>query len=233
MKVIWLGHSAFRIETQDATILIDPFLRDNPAFPLAHFDTAIEDTSHIAITHGHSDHVGDSVEIAKKTGAKLICNYDLGQVLGAQGVETLELGSTGGTIPCDGFTITFVHASHSASIMTDGVSHATGSANGLVFHFASGHSLYHMGDTDIFGDMALINELHKPKIGIVPMGDRMTMGPAVAAMACRRYFDFDTVIPCHHGTWDILTGTPEQFVTAMEDQADRVHVCEMGEVLVV
>ncbi|MEO0497213.1 MAG: metal-dependent hydrolase [Pseudomonadota bacterium] len=231
MKIIWLGHSAFRIENQGAVILVDPFLRDNPSFPSGHFDTAIAGATHVAITHGHSDHVGDTVEIAQATGAKVLCNYDLAQVLGAQGVTTLEVANTGGTVRFDNFTITLVEARHSASIMIDGVSHATGSANGLIFHFSSGHSVYHMGDTDIFGDMALINELHRPKIGIVPIGDRMTMGPAVAAMACRRYFDFEGVIPCHHGTFDMLTGTPDDFKTAMEEHADRVHICELGEVI--
>jgi L-ascorbate metabolism protein UlaG (beta-lactamase superfamily) len=233
VKIIWLGHSAFRIENQDAVILVDPFLRDNPSFPSAHFDTAISGVTHVAITHGHFDHVGDAAEIAKTNGAKVLCNYDLGQVLAGQGVETLELANTGGTVPFDGFTVTMVEAKHSAAMMVGGTSHATGSANGLIFHFGTGHSIYHMGDTDIFGDMALINELHKPKIGIVPIGDRLTMGPAVAAMACRRFFDFDTVIPCHHGTFDMLTGKPEDFQAAMEEHADRVHVPEVGEVITV
>lgn len=231
MKIIWLGHSAFRIENQDAVILVDPFLRGNPNFPDGHFNAAIEGTTHIAITHGHTDHVGDAVEIAKATGAEVVCNYDLAQVLGAQGVTTLEFANTGGTVPFSGFTVTLVEARHSAAMMIDGTSHATGSANGLIFHFSSGHSVYHMGDTDIFGDMALINELHRPKIGIVPVGDRMTMGPAVAAMACRRYFDFDSIIPCHHGTFEFLSGTAEAFQTAMEEHADRVHICELGEVI--
>ncbi|MEO0635778.1 MAG: metal-dependent hydrolase [Pseudomonadota bacterium] len=231
MKIIWLGHSAFRIENQDAVILVDPFLRDNPSFPSEHFDTATAGATHIAVTHGHSDHVGDTVEIAKATGATVICNFDLGQIFLHQGVESVDLAGTGGTLTFDGFTVTFVDARHSAALMVDGVSHASGSANGLVFHFAAGHSVYHMGDTDIFGDMALINELHKPKIGLVPIGDRFTMGPAVAAMACRRYFDFDTIIPCHHSSFDVLSGKPGDFKTAMEDQEDRVHVCEVGEVL--
>ncbi|MEN0088827.1 MAG: metal-dependent hydrolase, partial [Pseudomonadota bacterium] len=188
---------------------------------------------HIAVTHGHFDHVGDTVEIAKTSGAPVICNFDLGQIFSSQGVETVDLAGTGGTLAHEGFTVTFVQPRHSGALMMDGTSHASGSANGLVFHFSTGQSIYHMGDTDIFGDMALINELHKPRIGIVPIGDRFTMGPAVAAMACRRYFHFDTIIPCHHGTFDLLSGRPDDFKTAMEDQADKVHVSEVGGVLTV
>ena len=107
------------------------------------------------------------------------------------GVKALEMGNTGGTIHLDGLSTTFVNALHSsAQITEDGVSHSLGNANGLVLHFEDEPTLYHMGDTDIFSDMALINELHQPEIGLVPIGDRFTMGGAVAALACQRFFKF-------------------------------------------
>ena len=101
--------------------------------------------------------------------------------------------------------------------------------NGLVLHFAEGGSVYHMGDTDIFGDMALIEELHHPRIGLVPIGDRLTMGAAVAALACRRYFNFETIIPLHWGTMPILDPNPDRFIEAMEDEGSRVRLPEIGE----
>ena len=235
MDIVWLGHSAFRIQGEDFMILVDPFLRGNPSFPEAHFDTAIKGTTHIALTHGHLDHVGDTVEIAEKTGCKVICNFDLGEFLSNQGVQNLDVGNTGGTLPQGSFSVTFVDAKHSAALPLepDTGRAAVGSANGLVFHFSSGQCVLHMGDTDIFTDMALINELHRPKIGIVPIGDRFTMGPAVAALSCRRFFDFDTVIPCHYGSFDVLEQTADGFLKAMEDQSDRVHVPKVGEVLTI
>ncbi len=111
-------------------------------------------------------------------------------------------GQYGRTIQLGSFTATFVNALHSsAQITDDGVSHSLGNANGLVLHFDDEPTLYHMGDTDIFSDMALVQELHEPEIGIVPIGDRFTMGGAVAALACQRYFKFNTAIPCHYGSF--------------------------------
>ena len=89
-------------------------------------------------------------------------------------------------------------------------------------------TLYHMGDTDIFGDMALINELHEPKIGLVPIGDRFTMGGAVAALACRRFFNFETIIPCHYGSFGIIDQGTEKFVAGMERAGGKVVVPEKG-----
>jgi L-ascorbate metabolism protein UlaG (beta-lactamase superfamily) len=235
MKITWLGHSAFRLETAKSTILIDPFFTGNPSFEGNDRKDAVKDVTHILLTHGHADHIGDTAAIAKETGAVVLCNYDLGMWLGHhQGVEKLELGNTGGTISLDGFSATFVNAFHSsAQITTDGVSHSLGSANGLMLHFEDEPGLLHMGDTDIFSDMALINELHRPEIGIVPIGDRFTMGGAVAALACRRYFSFAKVLPCHYGTFPALDQTADAFVEGMEDDAKNVAVPKSGESLIV
>ncbi|TJW72156.1 MAG: metal-dependent hydrolase, partial [Mesorhizobium sp.] len=99
---------------------------------------------------------------------------------------------------------------------------------GLVLHFEEDKTLYHMGDTDIFSDMALINELHEPKIGIVPIGDRFTMGGAVAALACRRFFQFETVIPSHFGTFPIIDQTADKFVAGLEGSGVKVALPEIG-----
>ena len=228
MKLTWYGHSAFRVETEKAKILIDPFFTGNPTFPEASRAGAIDDLTHIALTHGHGDHVGDTLAIAKETGATVIGNYELIQWLQGQGLENADFGNTGGTLQHDGFSVTFVQAFHSSGhVDENGIAHSLGMPNGLVFHFDGGESLYHMGDTDIFGDMALIEELHQPQIGIVPVGDRFTMGGAVAALACKRYFNFKTIIPCHFGTFPIIESTADGFVEAM-DGSKAVRVMEIG-----
>lgn len=228
MKLTFLGHSAFRIDAGEAHILIDPFFSGNPSFDEAGRAEAIDGITHIALTHGHGDHVGDTVAIAAQTGATVIGNFDLTSWLAAKGVENTDGGNTGGTLHHEGFSVTFTQAFHSsAHVDENGVSHDLGSANGLVFHFTDGPSVYHMGDTDIFGDMALIQELHQPQIGLVPIGDRFTMGGAVAALACQRYFKFETIIPCHYGSFPIIDQTADSFVAAMNG-SDKVKVVEPG-----
>lgn len=232
MKITWLGHSAFRLETATAKILIDPFLTHNPSFAGLDIKEVTEGVTHILLTHGHGDHVGDTIDIAKEKGAVVFANADLSAWLGHRGVQNIEMAGTGGTVAFDGFTVTLTNALHSsAQITDDGVSHSLGSANGLMLHIDGEPSLLHMGDTDMFSDMGLINELHAPDIGIVPVGDRFTMGGAVAALACQRYFDFKHAVPCHYGTFGLLDQTPEKFVKGMEGLKTRVEVPKPGTTL--
>ncbi len=232
MKITWLGHSAFRIETAKANILIDPFLTGNPGFSGLDPQDAAAGVSHILLTHGHGDHVGDTIRLAKEKGATVLANADLAAWLGRQGVDRIDQGNTGGTVSFEGFTVTFTQALHSSATITkDGVSHSLGNANGLMLHVDDEPSILHMGDTDIFTDMGLINELHQPDIGLVPIGDRFTMGGAVAALACQRFFEFKHAIPCHYGSFPIIDQTPEKFVKGMEGTRTRVETPVAGTTL--
>ena len=234
MKLRWLGHSAFRLETAKQTILIDPFLTYNPSFAGLDIKDATKGVTHILLTHGHMDHVGDTIALAGELDAEVVANPDLGSWLAHRGVKKVNPGNTGGTIQTGGFSVTFTNALHSSAHMTeDGVSHSLGNANGLVLHFDDEPSVFHMGDTDIFSDMALINELHQPDIGIVPVGDRFTMGGAVAALACQRFFNFKVAIPCHYGTFGIIDATPEKFVAGMEGSKTKVETPGFGDTLTV
>lgn len=199
MKVTWFGHSCFRIETGSSIILIDPFLKGNPTFERSgiSFETATHGTTHVALTHGHDDHIGDAGEICKATGATLFAAYELALHVQGKGAEKLQPMNTGGTVADKDFALTLVDALHSSS--SNGV--YLGNPNGIVIKASEGKTLYHMGDTDMFSGMALVAEFHKPDIGIVPIGDRFTMGAKAAAFACKKFFSFKTILPCHYGTF--------------------------------
>jgi L-ascorbate metabolism protein UlaG (beta-lactamase superfamily) len=229
MKITWLGHSAFRIETRSSVILVDPFLRGNPKFQLD-FAAATAGATHILLTHGHDDHVGDTVEIAKATDAQLLSSFEVCVYLAGQGASNINPGNTGGTIALGDFKVSFTPAFHSSGTIVDGKPIYLGNPMGIVITPEGGPVVYHLGDTAIFSDMALVHELYRPKIGIVPVGDRFTMGGKIAAEAVHRYFDFETVIPCHYGTFDGLAQDPGEFVAALGGKP-RVFVPAIGETL--
>jgi L-ascorbate metabolism protein UlaG (beta-lactamase superfamily) len=217
MKITWFGHSCFRIDTGASSILIDPFLTFNQTFAAADIPLhqAIKGVTHVALTHGHEDHTGDTVTICKDTGAPLLAVHELATFLAGEGVENTDPGNTGGTLYHKDFDLTFVPASHSASRMIDGRPLYLGACCGLVIAAKEGKTVYHMGDTAIFSDMALIAEIYRPEIGFVPIGDRYTMGAKTAALACKRFFKFDTIVPCHYGTFPLLDQTADKFVAEM------------------
>ncbi len=227
MKLTWYGHSCFRVEAGSSVVLIDPFLKGNPTFEASgiSFEEVSSGVTHVALSHGHDDHIGSCVEICKTQDAVLVAVFELAMHLGAQGIEKLEPMNTGGSVGCGDFELSFVNALHSAS--SEGV--YLGNPCGIILRKEGEKTLYHMGDTDIFGDMGLINEIYEPKIGLVPIGDRFTMGAKTAAMACKRYFDFDVVVPCHYGTFPIIDQTADAFVAQMS--GERVEVPKVGEAL--
>jgi L-ascorbate metabolism protein UlaG (beta-lactamase superfamily) len=227
MQITWYGHSAFRLDFAGKAVLIDPFFTGNPAF-VSDKAAAIKDVSHIVLTHGHADHVGDTLDIAKSTGATVTTNYDLCMWLAGKGLEKFNPMNTGGTTDLGGFTITMVRADHSSGDIKDGMPIYLGNPCGAIIKAKGEPTVYHLGDTDVFSDMGLIAELHQPKIAMVPIGDRFTMSPQSAAFAVKRFFKLDAVIPCHYGSFPIIEPNADKFVAEMKGHATRVIVPEKG-----
>ena len=223
MKITWFGHSAFRLDFDGHAVLIDPFFTGNPAFS-GEVEQAVAGVSHILLTHGHSDHVGDTVAIASGTSAKVVANFEICMWLAGQGVKNIDPMNLGGTTVQGDFTVSLVRADHSSSDQNIPL----GNPGGIIVTAPGQPVVYHMGDTDIFSDMALINELYRPEIAMVPIGDRFTMSPRTAALAVQRYFNFKAVIPCHYGSFPIIEPNAATFVRAMEGHATRVIVPEKG-----
>lgn len=223
MKITWFGHSAFRIAYKDAVVLIDPFLA-NPTFK-GDQAAAYQGSTHVIVTHGHNDHTGSALEICKATGATLVSNPEICDFLQKKGVAKAEPINHGGELHFGAFSVAWVPAWHS-SADNDGT--YLGNPAGAVLMAPGEKTVLHMGDTGIFSDMELIGELYEPQIGIVPVGDRFTMGGRIAAIACKRFFDFETAIPCHYGTFGLLDQTPDKFVEGMKGTATRVLVMERG-----
>jgi L-ascorbate metabolism protein UlaG (beta-lactamase superfamily) len=227
MQITWYGHSAFRLDFAGKAILIDPFFTGNPAFA-SDKAVAVKNVSHVVLTHGHSDHVGDTLDIAKSNRATVTTNYDLCMWLAAQGLENFNPMNTGGTTDLGGFTVTMVRADHSSGDIRDGMPIYLGNPCGVIIKAAGEPTVYHMGDTDVFGDMGLIAEIHQPKIAMVPIGDRFTMSPKTAAFAVKRFFRLDGVIPCHYGSFPIIERNADAFVAEMAGHATKVIVPEKG-----
>jgi L-ascorbate metabolism protein UlaG (beta-lactamase superfamily) len=216
MKLIWLGHSGFRLETGDAVILIDPWITGNPAFPQDQRDQAIKGATHILLTHGHGDHSGDTLTLAHELNIPVIGIYDLISYWEADQNITGIGFNKGGTVDLAGVQVTMVNASHSSSISgPDGPIYAGAEAGYMIA--AEGHVIYLSGDTDIMADMEWMGDLHKPDIGILCAGGHFTMDMTRASYAAKRYFNFKTVIPCHYKTFDALEQDASVMIAALPD----------------
>jgi len=202
--ITWWGHAAFIIRTSNAVIAVDPWL-DNPKAPKTPWPDKLDA---ILITHGHNDHVGNAVALAKKTGAIVVGSYELVSALGIDPAKISPM-NPGGTLTVKNTVIFMTPAVHSSSL--DGK--YAGAAVGYVIHTPNG-TIYHAGDTDAFGDMALIAERYRPTVALLPIGGRFTMDADGATLAAR-LLKVPTVVPMHYGTLPMLPGTLASFRTAM------------------
>ncbi len=225
----WLGHAAFLLESDERKLIyIDPFLIHNPKTPeeLKH----PERVDIIAVTHGHGDHVGDTIALSEQfPDAQIVAQVELKGWLGAQGAKTegqLPGLNKGGTQVIGGVHFTLVNAFHSSS--ADDGSY-TGESCGIVIRLEGGRAIYFAGDTCVFGDMALIARLYAPDLVVLPIGDHFTMGPREAALALELLGN-PPCVPCHYGTFPVLTGTPEQL--RVEAPGATVHALDPGGTLV-
>jgi len=228
MKLTWFGHSAFRLDLPGASLLIDPFFTGNPAFE-GNAAEASKGVSHIVITHGHGDHIGDALAIAEANHATVVTNFDLCMYLASKGLKKFEPMNTGGTVDLGSFQTTLVRADHSAGLVEAGVAFPLGSANGVVIKAPGEKTLWHMGDTDIFPGMALISELNAVDICICPIGDRFTMCAKTAALAMTRFVKPKVAIPCHYGSFPIIAQNADEFVAALKGSDVRALVPGKGE----
>ncbi len=214
MKLTWLGHSGFRIEIEDQTLLVDPWLSGNPVFPEASRGAATAGATHILLTHGHGDHAGDALALSRETGAPLVGIYDLMSHWEAtEGVAAVGFNK-GGTVRLGEVAVSMVAAAHSSSLGSDAGPVYAGAEAGYVIR-GEGRCIYVSGDTDIMADMAWIGEYHAPDIGILCAGGHFTMDMKAAAWAARKYFRFRTVIPCHYRTFPVLAQSADELAAGL------------------
>jgi L-ascorbate metabolism protein UlaG (beta-lactamase superfamily) len=203
----WLGHAAFRFDTPSGTrIYVDPWLSGNPSCPASELEPDRCDL--ILLTHGHGDHVGSTVSLHERFGCPVVAQVELRGWLGSRGVEMnmAHAPNKGGTVHLDGVEVSLTTANHSSS-SDDGV--YLGEPCGLVVAVAGGPTIYFAGDTNVFGDMELIRRIYAPTVAVLPIGDHFTMGPREAAVALE-FLGVARCVPCHYGTFPLLTGTPER-----------------------
>jgi L-ascorbate metabolism protein UlaG (beta-lactamase superfamily) len=216
-SLTWLGHAAFRLDSGGGKrVYIDPWL-DNPKCPDSEKEPDRCDV--IALTHGHADHVGSTVELSKRFGPlPVVAMVELKGWLKQQGAEVDDLPgpNKGGTVEAEGLEFTLTNAFHS-SAADDGT--YVGEAAGLVVELEDGKTIYFAGDTCVFGDMQLIGRIYSPDLAVLPIGGHFTMDPREAAVACE-LLGVQRVLPCHYGTFPLLAGTPDQ----LKERAPGVDV---------
>jgi L-ascorbate metabolism protein UlaG (beta-lactamase superfamily) len=226
-SLTYLGHSAFILQTEkNLTIWFDPWLQ-NPKAP-ASFDK--QGVKHIIlVSHAHGDHLGDTINIAKETNATIVSIHEIYRYLNKKGLQNLVGMNIGGSVVIDDIKITMVPAIHSSSIEENNEIIYGGEPCGFVVKLPDGKTLYHAGDTALFGDMSLISRLYKPQIVMLPIGGHYVMGPEEAAIATM-FLKPELVIPMHYGTFPLLKGTPAEYENELKKNGitqDKVYVAPL------
>lgn len=221
MEITWFGHSAFKIKTEDnLKILIDPFISNNPVctYPVEEIDADI-----ICITHGHSDHFGDALEIANRNGALILSNHEISLFVSQQGIQSQGM-NIGGSYNFHDVKFTMVDAKHSSVIDITEETIPGGSAAGFIIELENGTKIYHAGDTGLFSDLkTVIGDIYKPDIAILPIGDLFVMGPEDAAIATN-WINPKKVIPIHYNTFPLIEQDTDEFIKLVNTKNKNIKV---------
>ncbi len=210
-KIRWLGHAGFEIELEGKIVLVDPWLNGNPK--AACKSSEIERADIVCVTHDHGDHMGDSVEICKRTGAVFLGTYELASQAQKNGVKEAMGFNIGGTVNVKGIKVTMVQAFHTCG---------SGAPTGFIIR-GEGKTVYHAGDTGIFGDMKLIGEIYKPDVALLPIGDYYTMG-ALQASEAVKLIKPKIVVPMHYMTFPVLAQSADEFIGLVKEKTPEVRV---------
>lgn len=231
-KITWLGHSSFKVEGNGQILYFDPWIEGNPKCPIKLED--IKEATAVCVTHGHDDHIGNSFEIVKQTGAKLVCSPEIGIYADGKGIP-YDKGSfamnIGGSWETEKYTLTMVRADHTSDILgeefqKDGTVMPGSGSTGYVLTLKDGPVIYYSGDTGVFGDMALIRDLYNPDVALCTVGGKYNMGYREAAYAASLILP-DFLIPIHHGTFEDQQLNFDRMESEMKVRAPKVKLVRL------